>query len=321
MSDTKSIKFAYFFALTGGLFGLHHFYLGRTQHALLWLTTFGGFGIGIFYELLFKLKQYVREINHDNLIINQYEKKIRELKSPAFEIQRFFGQYIISVFYGFTTYYAFPDTWLEKNSSSLFIAFCTAFAIAIGTQLAGTIGPRQCSFIWPLLGAIFGIPFLIVNRDTSPSFNIVAFLSSWIFEWKIEWNSEYFSKKSEKKKKIRFMKRCLIYGCGAIIFGIILTSAIYQNLQVDIHGNGERVKVKDILTDFFESQEFQRIYYQLSNVGRQLYGFYLRQGFKGIWNEIWKALNKERDKQAYEVKEKKSFDIQYLNYLGFESYT
>jgi len=92
MSEKKNIGLTYFFALIGGVFGLHHLYLGRTQHALLWLTTFGGFGIGLLYELLFKLNQYVREINHDNLIINQYEKKMRERKSPCFELKRFCGK-------------------------------------------------------------------------------------------------------------------------------------------------------------------------------------------------------------------------------------
>jgi len=89
MSAVKKTGIAYFFALIGGIFGLHHLYLGRTQHALLWLTTFGGFGIGLLYEFVFKLNQYVREINNDNLIIDQYEKKMRERKSPAFELKRF----------------------------------------------------------------------------------------------------------------------------------------------------------------------------------------------------------------------------------------
>lgn len=202
---------------------------------------------------------------------------------------------MISSFYGFITYYAFPDTWLENKIFSLCIAFCTAFAIAIGTQLVGTLGPRKCSFVWPLLGAICGIPFLMVDSDTSPSFNIVAFLSSLIFEWKIDWNFEYFSKESPKKKHI--IKRCVTYGCGAIIFGVILTSAIYQNFQVDIHG--ERVKIKDVLTEFFKSQEF----YQLSNVCKQLYYFYLQYGFKGIWTQIWEILDYESDKQAFDVRD------------------
>ncbi|CAF4775813.1 unnamed protein product, partial [Rotaria magnacalcarata] len=78
---------------------------------------------------------------------------------------------------------------------------------------------------------------------------------------------EYFPTKTESqvttsKKKQRqrrhIIKRCIILGFGACVFGLILTSAVYQNLQVDI--NGERVKVKDVIADFFKSQEFIILY-------------------------------------------------------------
>jgi hypothetical protein len=167
--------------------------------------------------------------------------------------------------------------------------------LLLGTHITGTLGPRQCSFIWPLLGAILGMPFLIWRADISPSFNIPAFLSSWIFEWKIEWNPTYFS----KRKRRYFIKRCLIFGFGVIIFSAIFTSAIYQNLQVDI--KGRHVKIKDVLTDFFKTQEFILLYQQLSNIVRQLWNFYLQYGFKGIWTQIWLAIESESDKQAYEV--------------------
>ena len=179
--------------------------------------------------------------------------------------------------------------------------------ILLGTQLTGTLGPRQCSFIWPLLGAMLGIPFLISSGDGSPSFNIVAFLSCWIFEWKIDWDPEYFPKKPEsdssskkvKRHRRHIIKRCLIFGTGAMVFGIILTSALYQNLQVDIRG--ERVKIKDVIAEFFKSQEFILLYQQLLSVMKELYAFYLQFGFKGIWTQIWAALDYESDKQAYEV--------------------
>ena len=167
--------------------------------------------------------------------------------------------------------------------------------------MTGTLGPRQCSFIWPLFGALLGLPFLIGRVDSSPSLNIVAFLSSWIFEWKIDWNSDEFVVDVSSKPKIRrhFVKRCLIVGLGAIIFCSIFSMAIYQNLHVDI--NGERVKVKDVLSNFFQSQEYLQLCQQLSSVMKQLWAFYLQFGFKGIWTQIWTALDFESDKKAFEV--------------------
>ena len=92
MAGTKRSATAYFFAFIGGLFGFHHLYLGRTQHALLWFTTFGGFGIGVLYEILFLMKNYVREANQDQLAVDRYQRKLREQKSPAFELIRFCGK-------------------------------------------------------------------------------------------------------------------------------------------------------------------------------------------------------------------------------------
>lgn len=223
----------------------------------------------------------------------------------------FTGQYLTAVFYGFITYYAFPDTWHQKPILSLFIACCSTIAIALGTQLTGTLGPRQCSFIWPLLGAILGMPFLVWRTNLSPSFNIPAFLSSWIFEWKIEWNPTYFSNLSTtkstssrssmfvKRNRRHFVKRCLIFGLGIIVFGTIFTSTIYQNLQVNI--NGRHVRIKDILMNLYKSHGFVSLYQQLSNIVRQLWAFYLQYGFNGIWTEIWMRIDSKNEKQAYEA--------------------
>lgn len=92
MSAAKRTATAYVLAIVGGLVGLHHLYLRRTQHALLWFTTFGGFGVGLLYELLFSIRNYVREANDDRQLHEQNEKKMREQKSPSFELIRFSGE-------------------------------------------------------------------------------------------------------------------------------------------------------------------------------------------------------------------------------------
>ncbi|UJR28587.1 hypothetical protein I4U23_009820 [Adineta vaga] len=308
MTDKKSVILTYLFSLIGGLFGLHHLYLGRTQHAILWCTTFGGFGLGFFYEFFFLINHYVHEANEDQYIIDKYKLKMIQRKSPSFEIFRFCGQFIISIFYGFITFYAFPDTWHVQPLLSLFSGSCSILAIAIGTQMVGTVGPRQCSFLWPFLGALLGLPFI---NASSPSFNLSAFLCSLFFEWKVEWNPTYFSEltitkskesqclKSTKRKRRHFIRRCLSYGFCIMLFSALFTSALYQNLQVDI--KGQRVKVKDVLNDFFKSQEFILLYQQLFNILRQLWIFYLRYGVKGIWTQIWMAFDSENEKQAYET--------------------
>ena len=177
--------------------------------------------------------------------------------------------------------------------------------------MVGTVGPRRCSFLWPLLGAFLGLPLIVSrNESSSPSFNLSAFLCSLFFEWQVEWNPTYFSKliitkESQcsippKRKRRHFVQRCLVFGLGIMIFGTVFTSAVYQNLHVDI--KGRRVKVKDVLSEFFKSQEFLLLYQQMLNILRQLWTFYLRHGLKGIWTQIWMVLDSESEKQAYEVR-------------------
>jgi hypothetical protein len=60
------------------------------------------------------------------------EKKIEEIILLFYSFK---GQYIVAIFYGLITYYAFPDTWLQKPIPSLFIGICTALAIALGREI------------------------------------------------------------------------------------------------------------------------------------------------------------------------------------------
>ncbi|CAF0793864.1 unnamed protein product [Didymodactylos carnosus] len=296
----------------------------RLQHTFVWLTTFGGFGVGLLRDIIFNMNNYVNQANGDQVTIHNYKLKMKQRKSPAFETLRCAGQYLTAIFYGSIVYYAFPEEWLLLNFKSLFISSCSTISMAIGVQLMGTLGPRRCSFVWPLLGAWLGFPFLFTRLHLSPSFNISAFLSCLLFEWKVDWDHNYFdtivlSKKSETlrssnkttstvetlqqkpplKSRRKTLKRYTIFFIGLLVFGFFTSSAIYQNLNVDI--NGEKVKVKDVIADFFKSQAYQ----QLRHVLSEIWAFYLKQGLTGIWTEIWTTFDFESDKQAFELLELK----------------
>jgi len=48
----KSRLVAFFLCMFAGMFGGHRFYMGKTGTAILWLVTFGIFGIGYFVDLI-----------------------------------------------------------------------------------------------------------------------------------------------------------------------------------------------------------------------------------------------------------------------------
>lgn len=61
----KSVFWAYFWWLIGGIFGIHHLYLRRDAHAFLWWSTLGGYcGMGWLSDI-FRIPRYVREVNND----------------------------------------------------------------------------------------------------------------------------------------------------------------------------------------------------------------------------------------------------------------
>lgn len=79
----KSIFWAYFWWLFGGVFGLHHIYLGRDKQAFLWWSTVGGyFGVGWISEI-FKIPRYVREANRDPQFIEEFKARVKLNKTVS----------------------------------------------------------------------------------------------------------------------------------------------------------------------------------------------------------------------------------------------
>lgn len=105
----KSLLVAYLLWAFGGIFGLHHVYLHRDRHALVWWCTLGGyFGIGWLFEV-FKIPEYVRDANEDPQFISQFIEKLRTQKKPEFSTIRFLGQIMMSYLFGQVVMIAVPE--------------------------------------------------------------------------------------------------------------------------------------------------------------------------------------------------------------------
>lgn len=76
----KSLLVTYFFWLFGGVFGVHHLYLGRIDHAILWATTLGGyFGLGAFRDM-WRIPSYVKDANDDPNYVEIWKVIVRQNK-------------------------------------------------------------------------------------------------------------------------------------------------------------------------------------------------------------------------------------------------
>lgn len=84
LKSQKSKIIAYFLWLFGGFFGLHLLYLERDKHALVHITTLGGyFGIGWCRDF-FKIPTYVDDANNDPTFVEIFKIQVKANKKVDF---------------------------------------------------------------------------------------------------------------------------------------------------------------------------------------------------------------------------------------------
>ena len=84
----KRVTVTYALWVVGGPLGLHHLYLGRDCHALLWMLTFGGFGVGWAREF-FCIPAYVGAANQESGGVGRRQP---DGVLPSVGVVRFAGQ-------------------------------------------------------------------------------------------------------------------------------------------------------------------------------------------------------------------------------------
>ncbi|KAM6474416.1 dnaJ homolog subfamily C member 22 [Liasis olivaceus] len=122
----------------GGPAGLHHLYLHRDNHALLWMLTLGGFGIGWLWEL-WLLPGWVAQANGTpNLPNGQH---------PPFNPVRFLGQALVGIYFGIVALIG-----LSTLPGFYFLAL--PLAVGLGVHLVSEVGD-QASNLQAILMATF----------------------------------------------------------------------------------------------------------------------------------------------------------------------
>lgn len=84
----KSLLLTYVLWLTGGWCGLHHFYLRRDRHAFVWWATMGGFiGMGWIRDI-WRIPEYVKDVNENPEYMHMLTVKMRYYTKPGFNMTR-----------------------------------------------------------------------------------------------------------------------------------------------------------------------------------------------------------------------------------------
>ncbi|XP_017270512.1 dnaJ homolog subfamily C member 22 [Kryptolebias marmoratus] len=126
----KRVLVAYFLWAVGGPLGLHHLYLGRDSHALLWMLTLGGFGLGWVREVV-RIPAYVTEANRHAAT----EGKHRGAAPPPASPVRFAGQVCVGIYFGTVAL-------IGLSSLHFFYLIVLPLSVGAGVHLVSNVGPQ-----------------------------------------------------------------------------------------------------------------------------------------------------------------------------------
>ncbi|XP_071332327.1 dnaJ homolog subfamily C member 22 [Trachinotus anak] len=127
----KSVMVTYALWAIGGPWGLHHLYLGRDSHALLWMLTMGGFGFGWVREVI-RIPAYVGEANQD---AESERKRPPTMVPPPVSPVRFAGQVCVGIYFGTVAL-------IGLNSLSFFYLIVLPLCVGAGVHLVSSIGQQ-----------------------------------------------------------------------------------------------------------------------------------------------------------------------------------
>lgn len=279
----KSVVVTYILWLVGGWSGLHLFYLGRDRHAFTWWCSAGGFfGIGCLRDLV-RIPEYVEDANDAHSYTEFLKARIKR-GNPSFSITRFIGEVMVGWMFGHLLRAAIPEDIIENQLRSLDLF--VPFAIATGIHLVANIGHETGSFKFACLGTILTLPLYWHNPD---HITYGALASAILLNWKGKgWRHQ--------KQKRSFVKRAAILVTCAVIYGSLWTSVLIHNTYVTT-SDGERVRVKDAVTNFFNSPAWSHT----KDTLWQLYSYIQEKGWEEAWKEFIVSIDPEGETHAYKV--------------------
>lgn len=139
----KSVMTAYALWALGGPVGLHHLYLGRDSHALLWIITLGGFGLGWIREVL-RIPAYVDEANQE---ADNQRKQPTDKFLPPISPFRFVGQVCVGIYFGTVAL-------IGLNTFNFFYLIVLPLCIGAGVHLVASVGQQTSDLNKTLIACI-----------------------------------------------------------------------------------------------------------------------------------------------------------------------
>uniref|UniRef100_A0A3P8XTQ9 TM2 domain-containing protein n=1 Tax=Esox lucius TaxID=8010 RepID=A0A3P8XTQ9_ESOLU len=162
----KKVTVTYALWALGGPLGLHHLYLGRDNHALLWMLTLGGFGVGWAREF-FRIPAYVGEANRE-MAGAVRERTTRQMpRPPPVSAARFAGQISVGIYFGTVAL-------IGLNSLSFFYLIVLPLSVGAGVHLVSSVGDQTTDLHKTLLACIITSPIFYGSTISPLPISIAA---------------------------------------------------------------------------------------------------------------------------------------------------
>ncbi|XP_005097533.1 dnaJ homolog subfamily C member 22 [Aplysia californica] len=291
-----SLVITYILWLFFGWFGWHHVYLDRWNQAIAWfITCGGGFGLGWLRDL-WRIPDYVAWINRDKDFEMRHLSSIAEGK-PSCSSFRLCGMlglgFVLSLaLCCLTPEYAAKE--IDGSPAWYWYLFCRTLFVALvlsgsslGVYLVSNIGELQCSLLYPLLGSVLAVPWLITNESNVFLPTIFAALVTW-------WKGLCWRPLRDKQKSS--LSSLVLYGIAAFLWLALLFYGIYFTAHITLK-DGEKIPVRIVISNFFNSPAWQ----STKDTLYALYDSLTRNGFSKTYADAWDLVDFSGEMNALKI--------------------
>lgn len=308
----KSNLVAYFLWMIGGIFGLHHFYLGRDSQAFLWCTSFGGYWIGVFRDV-WRIPTYVSEANFEPSFVKYYTEQMNYRKRPpGIFTTVLVGQFLFAIIYRMVAANALPR--FEEDAlpgTELLLVLVGAFSSAWAVNFIGTMPfCYDASFGKTFIAALIGefIEFANTERleedrgiDES-KLSIQGVLCGIVFAMVAhsstrKYKSVHDARRAHKNRP-GVCKRAVKLWMMVVTFWALLGTGLYFNGEVE-SDNGSRTRVKESIDQIRNSPVWAQIKQNAWIKCTNGYTTIKEEGFSTWWQEVVGALDVDGRRRAY----------------------
>ncbi|XP_070592092.1 dnaJ homolog subfamily C member 22-like [Erythrolamprus reginae] len=270
----KSLLVAIALWALGGPAGLHHLYLGRDNHALLWMLTLGGFGIGWLWEL-WLLPGWVTQANGSPDLPNG--------QSPPFNPVRFLGQVLVGIYFGVVAL-------IGLSTLPGFYLLALPLAVGLGVHLVSEVGNQASDLQATLKAAFITTPIFCDDPLGILIISLITSVTAQIYR-------SYKTQNNHTKKKLS-LRLCRL-GLAYLAFTTPLAYSAFSNTTASANYIGA---VLDLFSVFPSLSRVLESVLLLPYRAAKMLG--LTDGYFQEWENIFKfvqSFEDERRLMAYKI--------------------